>query len=516
MLHINKKDSVRHKTFCCKESQPSSSQEPQLSSSKNEPKPSSSKAPEPSSSKNVDTLASLALNFKDNHNAQEILNRLQIILKKEQGRNGIVELNKHLIVANDGYTYILKDILHAPLTEQECKLTFLCKPENENPQILTIQQIREKFLAGKKLTFTYNFQLGDVLKQAVQSSSFDNLDIPTCMIAPSQLIHPIITPEGHSYSTAVYEWLLRTPSDPKAATGGPLTTMTDPITKQTATKKLYIGDTQTNKSLQSFVLFYYKNQCDSLLKQLKETQNHDEACKLEQEIESIQEIYREARQVIISQKTNLKNFLHRITSGEKKLCTMEEINLLLEHQNHLNGRLNLGHRIMNFQSQLVGGLRGGILWIGIFYFTHDMALRFGYDISDILVYPPSLYLTTVVGNLIGYGIYLHRLWNVNLELARAVPKEAVDLIKNTLAALEIARQQLYSIITSLNQELASIKQSKINEAELKAKAIVVYNPANTNYYSRLLSLFASSTNPTKNDASHTEPKETTVMVKKNA
>lgn len=216
------------------------------------------------------------IKFESTNQILEFAQFCQKLLK--QNENTVTDLNKLFVVAQNGFTYLLDDVFYAELVPSDHDLLFLCRVNNENAKKMSVIEIRELYCA--QLYFTNNFALAQCLQSINEDKNLDEIDGINCQIDQEKLLNPYITPEGHTYGPNILSWLLKNNTDPKASSGGRLTSFQSKSTDGssaiiTITKPLTAGHLLVNKSLKSLILTLERDKISK--KELVERQEYYEA-----------------------------------------------------------------------------------------------------------------------------------------------------------------------------------------------------------------------------------------------
>lgn len=200
--------------------------------------------------------------FNSLQDLKSVCSRLGAILKSDPTK----VLSKQLIVLQDGDTYILDEIINS--TAIPNKLSVLCAIEGEEPKVVPLPFVSFKWKEHQKISFIYNFSLAEMLEPIIGKDDISlDLELPLCPIQYSELLTPIITPNGKSYNpSTIIVWLKANRTDPGMTGGSALTSHLIPGTDKTVANPLTFSDLLINHSLQSLIMLVIQGTkpCDFL------------------------------------------------------------------------------------------------------------------------------------------------------------------------------------------------------------------------------------------------------------
>lgn len=199
------------------------------------------------------------------------------------------DLHKQLILATNGETYVLQDILNGKITDTAKDLCFIVRLDNGLLQKYSIDAIRICFANNYPITFIYNYNLAaafqnnaSIKKPRNKTHNAIRLDETSfnCFLFKRLMFFPMITRNGISYeSVAISKWVDTYQREPD--TFGPFTWQVDPVTNKPLldgnNNKLYLplsmSDIVPNKALQSLYNLYFNYNIQRKLAILKIAEN---------------------------------------------------------------------------------------------------------------------------------------------------------------------------------------------------------------------------------------------------
>lgn len=279
------------------------------------------------------------LDFQSIEQIQAVCERLKNILAAEATKEtGIKELNKHLIVATNGLTYILDDVLNANIGADR-NIEFLCRPTNGEAKALTVDEIREKALLDHSIRFIFHYKLAEALKPIIENKDIKSLENVVCDIRQDALISPFITFDGHSYSDILITHLLKSNNDPITNSG------LEMLAKDGVKAPLGLTDIMLDRSLAQLLKTYYRDKLVNLLKVDDSTQPSD--VDITNEIEKIKNIYQDNSTNIKATLSGLQKYLQYMQNDPHlKIYTKDEYDRLIQLEKKLVRYLSIGDKVL--------------------------------------------------------------------------------------------------------------------------------------------------------------------------
>lgn len=384
------------------------------------------------------------LNFTHPKQFKTCLDRLNI--KKHH------PLSKHLIVAQDGFTYFLEDVLSAETSSPKYDVFFSCRIDNASSQKLSVQQIQEKWRKNQPIQFIYNYALAYYFENALHKQHFKAIEPPICSYSRTALFAPLITPDGISYSPTIFSWLKENDTDPTVSTE----------------VRLQIHQLLINRSLQNLLMTQRRYRLYLLKKENASIES------LGNELACLKQFYEDFMQ----DQEALVHLLMKIKKGEIKILTAQQKDALERKKAQWEQRILMIDPIIDRIQRVFNRANFYIFETKLLYFF--LAFFFYSFIKLTLSSKKTVEMVYLAFQLITTGLALISLPPlltrafINLkivaltwELKHSKIDEDVSFLKSLKEELDVQAKQFKKLITELDFHLKKVS-TPLTEVVVKA------------------------------------------------
>lgn len=449
-------------------------------------------------------------------------NQIKSFHEKIKGINSD-ELKTHLLVACNGETYFLDDLLVA---NNDDNIKFLCRNMYGIKDYISIQEIRELEETGllKSCYFTYNRALAEAFisfkernssvedtgEKGKDNSDYFIMNIPECPIQHIKMPYPSITVDGYSYGSISLDlWLKTHDTDPQGITG-PLLVAIDTETGRDAVDKdgrlkidveamKYI---MPNHSLQSLSWTYWEYQVNFFMSKLSEIDHKLDATKamlvkfIKEKIVNDQPTPNQSRAIEVYNKKIVR--LEKISKGiEQKLLALKsefeanrdllatqiktlsdiltkhpqvisahEKDKLVQKKNKLSANYN---NILNFITHF--GFKAGAFSYSLFSMIGAFDREIGINQFYPEFFPASLtskFLRLNCMLLAGSGFIYYKMRNIRLDNARLEHQLRICISADDFNKMAPVKYKLIAEHEQTNlfiENISTSEEQKVNRAK---------------------------------------------------